>query len=533
MVSMSFGGVPHEITYQGRLTDEAGVPLTGAYDLIFKIYETSGASADLWQEAHGMIPVEDGLFTVDLGSLIPIPDTIFNGAPRYLGIAISGEDEFLPRTQMISVPYAYRSIQSDTAAYAHAGPGGAADGWVDDGPVVRLETDADRVSIGTAAAGDRLVVGTSLGSHNGEMIAVGNPAVDGISGVTAGYDDNNRGWLTWNNEEKYLQLGSKVNGVHYSNGLVFSSGRVGINSSEPTAALDVSGSAHVSDTLLVGTVGQAGVQMRQSSTGIGGVLTVLRNTTDPGILLNGNSFSTGQAALYVLGDDRSAEFDMSLTGNNSVELPSSAIHSLEMANEPGVGNSATKTTVNLDPTFKTIRSRECTFPSSGYVVAIATCQLNTWLDGVNGEEIYLGISGAPATEPGYQYRKTYLSDEPCCQHIETITIHRFFEVSAETKTFFFMGRCVSDFTTVPISDLTIMFFPTAYGSVSPAAEAPGDETEYSQITGGAPMENIIEESVRLQIDNIKKQYDMELAALREANETLIRRLETLEAATDK
>ena len=100
--------VPGMMTYQGRLTDEAGQPVSDAtYALTFKIYADSAMSImpALWTESQD-VTTNGGLFTVLLGKNVPIPQETFDGTTRYLGITIVGETEFQPRTPLVSVPYA-------------------------------------------------------------------------------------------------------------------------------------------------------------------------------------------------------------------------------------------------------------------------------------------------------------------------------------------------------------------------------------------------------------------------------------------
>jgi hypothetical protein len=55
------------------------------------------------------VTVEKGIFNVLLGSVNPIPDTVFPGDVRYLGVKVGGDPEMSPRKAIVSVAYAYRS----------------------------------------------------------------------------------------------------------------------------------------------------------------------------------------------------------------------------------------------------------------------------------------------------------------------------------------------------------------------------------------------------------------------------------------
>jgi hypothetical protein len=81
--------------------------LNGSYDLTFSIYSVSTGGTNIWTESHSGIVVEDGLFSIMLGSDTPIPSSVFEGAERYLGIKVGADPELTPRTRLTSVGYAY------------------------------------------------------------------------------------------------------------------------------------------------------------------------------------------------------------------------------------------------------------------------------------------------------------------------------------------------------------------------------------------------------------------------------------------
>ncbi|MEE4112418.1 MAG: hypothetical protein V2I40_06355, partial [Desulfobacteraceae bacterium] len=88
------------ISYQGRLTDDLGLPLSGPVDLIFTIYDAPDATGMiLWQEAQSVM-VESGIFNVALGSVTPLPDGLFEQEPLYLEITVDdpgGAEVLTPR----------------------------------------------------------------------------------------------------------------------------------------------------------------------------------------------------------------------------------------------------------------------------------------------------------------------------------------------------------------------------------------------------------------------------------------------------
>ena len=119
LVSLATAEVPQMINYQGRLTDSAtGDPYDGNATMIFSIWDDSSGGAKLWEETHPIVAVSQGLFNVLLGSIDSIPDTVFAQPNSWLDIVANG-NQMEPRTQIVSVGYAYHARRSETADYTY------------------------------------------------------------------------------------------------------------------------------------------------------------------------------------------------------------------------------------------------------------------------------------------------------------------------------------------------------------------------------------------------------------------------------
>ncbi|MBK7091555.1 MAG: hypothetical protein IPH59_07520 [bacterium] len=140
--------VPGKISYQGRLTDNIGLPLNGQHSLTFKIYTDAAGLGQVWTETQSGVVVTNGLFSVILGSVTPIPLNAFEGQTCYLGIAIDGGIQLLPLHLMVSTPYAFRADIAD---------GTLGGGW-SDGANVWLENSDKKVGIGTMTPSYKLDV---------------------------------------------------------------------------------------------------------------------------------------------------------------------------------------------------------------------------------------------------------------------------------------------------------------------------------------------------------------------------------------
>ncbi|TKJ33921.1 hypothetical protein CEE39_03295 [bacterium (candidate division B38) B3_B38] len=120
--------VPQLLNYQGRLTDDKGIPITTATTLRFSLYQggdaaTPGSGTLCYQEDASVTPDDNGVFSHLIGSGTVIygalDATVFQTAdPVYLEIAIdpAGANEtLLPRKQIVTVGYSYKSELADDA----------------------------------------------------------------------------------------------------------------------------------------------------------------------------------------------------------------------------------------------------------------------------------------------------------------------------------------------------------------------------------------------------------------------------------
>lgn len=115
--SLVYAEVPQMINYQGKITKSSGALIDTTVAMVFSIYSDSIGVTPLWTETQ-TVKVEYGVYSVLLGSVIPIPSSVFNGSVRYLGLKVGSDLEMTPRKAMVSVVYAYHSGTADTAHFA-------------------------------------------------------------------------------------------------------------------------------------------------------------------------------------------------------------------------------------------------------------------------------------------------------------------------------------------------------------------------------------------------------------------------------
>ena len=102
------------ISYQGRLADTDGNPITGKVNIEFRLYDVPTGGVPLWEEfwtGGNAVDVSDGLFSVMLGS---INDTLCSAIEErdelYLGITVGTDSEMEPRVQLGSVPFSVQAL---------------------------------------------------------------------------------------------------------------------------------------------------------------------------------------------------------------------------------------------------------------------------------------------------------------------------------------------------------------------------------------------------------------------------------------
>jgi hypothetical protein len=101
------------ISYQGTLSSVSGTPIDATVGMTFRFYNVQSGGTALWTESHtgaNAVPISNGLFNVALGSITPIPSTVWNYSTVYLGVQVQGDStELSPREVIGSVPSAARA----------------------------------------------------------------------------------------------------------------------------------------------------------------------------------------------------------------------------------------------------------------------------------------------------------------------------------------------------------------------------------------------------------------------------------------
>lgn len=171
--------IPHLINSQGMLTDNSSNPLTGSFDITFKIYDDASAGAKRWEETQAGVTVTNGLFNVILGSVTPV-DLNFD-QNYWLDITV-GAEHMPSRLRLLSVGFAYRAWKADTANYASSVSSASHDHDADYVNVIGPD------SIRTTAGSSRALKVKTYGASDADGIEISTwgSSADGIDIDTAG-----------------------------------------------------------------------------------------------------------------------------------------------------------------------------------------------------------------------------------------------------------------------------------------------------------------------------------------------------------
>jgi hypothetical protein len=115
---------PALIPYQAVARDAAGQALNNAtINARFTIHDGAATGAAVWQELQTVTTTELGLFTVQLGSIVPLTGVNWSNGNKFMQVEIDLGQGFVDMgtQQLLSVPYALFSSNAQNAE--HSGNG--------------------------------------------------------------------------------------------------------------------------------------------------------------------------------------------------------------------------------------------------------------------------------------------------------------------------------------------------------------------------------------------------------------------------
>jgi hypothetical protein len=177
----SKAAIPLQLTWQGVALDSNNAPLaTGVYTLHFSIYSDDVGGDLLWTETQAIL-VENGVMSVNLGKLTPVPDSAFSTDSRFLEVQFEDQPPYSPRSRIVSVGYSYRTGSVDGALAGTLYGSLIVDGdimtpalTVIDGGTVEVKDVsgnlASHITVGASGEGGVLSIASDASSTNGIIL---------------------------------------------------------------------------------------------------------------------------------------------------------------------------------------------------------------------------------------------------------------------------------------------------------------------------------------------------------------------------
>jgi len=383
LFTYSSAQVPQMINYQGKLTKASGAPLDTTVQMIFSIYADSNGTILKWTETQGAVKIDKGVFNVLLGDVNPIPDTVFDGNIRYLGVKVGGDPEITPRKPMVSVPYAYRAgtgggvdndwtINGDTIYHLTGSVGiGTTSPWsklhiqeAADGTLHNTITLYDLRPVGNTVPGEGPGIYLSVCNAPGSGAGQSNAAIYGVRGANNASTD-------------FAVYAGTTSGQLERLRILGTNGNVGIGTTSPNDQLEITGNLRLPSTTSTAGIIKVGADRFIHSYGEGNTF-IGKNAGN--LTMTGNyNTANGYGALY-----------SNTTGNTNTVNGYYALYS----NTTGWGNTANgyyALYLNTTGYYNTANGRSALYYNS-------TGNWNT----ANGQgALYLNTTGSYNTADGF------------------------------------------------------------------------------------------------------------------------------------
>jgi hypothetical protein len=308
--------VPQMINYQGKLTTPVGAPVNDTVQMVFTIYADSGGITSKWSETQTGVNVEKGVFNVLLGSVNPIPDSVFNGSVRYLGVKVESDPEITPRKPMVSVAYAYR---------AGSGGGGSDNDWT-----YRITDTADTTLITGGAWGIARYGNELYGNADSTHVNLGVACTTGTSEQNFKYCTVGGGYTNRATLPYATVGGGGDNAASYWYATVGG----GLNNTASGIHSTVAGGWNNAATRQAATVGggQSDTARDMAATVGGGILNTASGTSAT-VGGGANNMASGYMATIPGGFRDTAAGDFSFAAGYQVRLTSTASYSFAFGND--------------------------------------------------------------------------------------------------------------------------------------------------------------------------------------------------------
>ena len=463
VASTAAAQVPEKMNYQVMLTNDLDEPLADqSVTLVFRIYDAVSGGTLKWSETHNATTNSIGVVSVVLGSIGSMISQDFN---QDLWLEIEVDSEILsPRRELVSAPYAFYAADSD-------GLGGQdADDYVMD-----LELSLD----GTINDPDNPVDWTRLknvpaGFADG-VDAEGGGAGDGHS---LDADDGNPVDAVYVDADGDFRIGGGA-----------SAGRLEMRpASSSVNHLVATTGAHGGEAYFNDETGSIHTSIQPDVHGTGGFFEVANGRGGSAFYVDGNHAAGSDGEVVISGSGSLTSFDTALSGDDAVALPNSAVSSPEILNEPGVcgGYASAPFELTAAPEPDVLLSSTITVPGPGYVLALATAEAEAYR--VAGAAVAsFGISSAPTfMDREVVYGETDGTSAGPLNPV--VNLHLLYEVAtAGSFTYYFQAGETSGNWYIFDRDFTLVYLPTAYGSVPTRTSSAAAGTDIEASAPGRPL----------------------------------------------
>lgn len=234
----------------------------------------------------------------------------------------------------------------------------------------------------------------------------------------------------------------------------------------------------------------------------------------------------GRLALYQTtpegGSTLMVQLNAGLSGDFSAQLPNDAISAGELRNEPGIACSNETGTVALTGPIQALMSRTITPPLNGYILALGqVCARITHTVGT-GTSCVVGLSDNGTSYAYAQDVNIQISSQaPSGQYSIPVGLNSVFAASAsQPQTLYIIAEEISGNVTLEDFSLTLLYVPTAYGTVD-LAFARGDGDAVAAPLTQSEIDAERAESQRWNAERIQR----ELAEMRDQIAEMQRRIE--------
>ena len=419
---------PKEISYQGLLTTSSGTPASdGSYNLQFDLFNVFAGGVALWTETQAGVTVSNGVFSVRLGSVSPLPDLFYQllylEVAALAGPGITGTITFAPRAQLAASAFSLAPWQSQgfDVFYPY---GNVAIGTATPDPQTKLRVEghgayAGRYTTDSVHFSVRVLHAQATGSGASDVQAVHGESVPqdfwGVGGEFIG------GWV-----------GSR--GLSFPTGSAGYYGTVG----------GVTGGLGTN----YGVWGRAG----------GGAVNYSVYGQADNNPLDYAGYFQGKFRVFSPG------------GDSSTMLPDDAVSAAEMLNEPGIAaHGGYGFGIFLTAgTTQAVDSITISIPADGYIVVESGGYINLNHASGTASNVWLDVNPVSAAPVGYAVQWAYEnSTSPAGSYSNNFHIRRIYPQGAGAYSYFFNARSVSGtgHSTGSIW-ITATYYPSSYGPVS-------------------------------------------------------------------